>query len=136
MSQPSAGWGALASNEVLRDNAVNVPMPIMTPSRAQSSSEAIESFLEDLTHRRGLSAHTVKNYRSDLLQFRAFAEASLDIKAWSGVNVLTIRAFLAELHKNGIARASIARKLASIRTFFRYLRREGRVDKKRVHRFP
>ena len=104
-------------------------MTIVTPSRAPSSSEAIDSFLEDLTHRRGLAAHTVKNYRSDLLQFRAFAEASLDIKAWSGVDVLTIRAFLAELHKNGIARASIARKLASIRTFFRYLTREGRVDK-------
>ncbi len=116
----------LASDQHLGDNDWQRPMPT---SHAPSSSEAIESFLDDLTHRRGLSAHTVKNYRSDLVQFHTFVEETLDIKAWRGVDVLAIRSFLAELHRTGITRASIARKLASLRTFFRYLTREGRVDK-------
>ncbi len=89
----------------------------------------VDTFLEDLRHRRGLSAHTIKSYRSDLRQFAAFLEDSLGIKRLDKVDVLAIRAFLAELHQNGIARSSTARKLASIRTFFRYLTREGKLDK-------
>ena len=89
----------------------------------------VDTFLEDLRHRRGLSAHTIKSYRSDLLQFAAFLEDSLGIERLDKVDVLAIRAFLAELHQNGIARSSTARKLASIRTFFRYLTREGKLDK-------
>lgn len=88
-------------------------------------NENINAFLEDLEHRRGLSGHTVKNYRSDLIQFAIFADESLEIDRVDQVDVVAIRAFLAELHQRGIARASIARKLASIRTFFRYLIREG-----------
>jgi integrase/recombinase XerC len=87
----------------------------------------IDRFLEDLEHRRGLSVHTVKNYGSDLFQFTTFIEESFDIHRLEDVDVLTIRAFLAELHQQGIARASVARKLASIRTFFRYLAREGKI---------
>ena len=89
----------------------------------------VDAFLEDLRHRRGLSAHTIKSYRSDLLQFGAFLEGSLGIKRLDKVDVLAVRAFLAELHQNGIARSSIARKLAAIRTFFRHLTREGKLDK-------
>ncbi|MGH9322469.1 MAG: tyrosine recombinase XerC [Vicinamibacteria bacterium] len=88
----------------------------------------IRAFLDDLKHRRGLSAHTVTSYGSDLVQFRVFLEESLDITRPSKVDVLAIRSFLAHLHQEGTARSSIARKLAAIRTFFRYLSREGRVD--------
>jgi integrase/recombinase XerC len=88
----------------------------------------VNAFLEDLQHRRGLSAHTVKNYRSDLFQFTAFVAESFGIERLDEVDVLAIRAFLAELHQRGIARASIARKLASIRTLFRYLVREGKIE--------
>ncbi len=90
--------------------------------------EDIDAFLEDLKHRRGLSAHTVKNYGSDLVQFAEFIDESLGIERLDDIDVLAIRAFLAELHQQGIARASIARKLASIRTFFRYLTREGKIE--------
>jgi integrase/recombinase XerC len=89
----------------------------------------LDAFLDDLEHRRGLSSHTVANYHSDLLQFASFLEHELDIKDLSVVDVLSIRAFLAKLHRDGAARASIARKLAAIRTFFRYLAREGIVGK-------
>lgn len=87
----------------------------------------IDNFLEDLSHRRGHSAHTVNNYGSDLVQFTAFIDEELGITELDKIDVLAIRAFLAQLHQRGTARASIARKLASIRTFFRYLTREGKI---------
>lgn len=89
----------------------------------------IQSFLEDLKHRRGLSPHTVANYGSDLLQFRVFLEESLGLTRVVEVDVLAIRSFLAHLHSRGTARASTARKLAAIRTFFRFLAREGQIER-------
>jgi integrase/recombinase XerC len=89
----------------------------------------LDAFLDDLEHRRGLSLHTVENYHSDLLQFEKFLERELGIHEPRGIDVLSIRAFLAKLHRDGAARASIARKLAAIRTFFRHLAREGIVEK-------
>jgi integrase/recombinase XerC len=93
----------------------------------ESLHENIEGFLEDLQHRRGHSAHTIKNYRSDLFQFTTFLGEAMSIEHVAEVDVLAIRAFLADLHRHGLARSSIARKLASVRTFFRYLTREGKL---------
>jgi integrase/recombinase XerC len=87
----------------------------------------IQAFLDDLKHRRGLSPHTVSSYGSDLFQFSAFLEDSVGTTRVSDVDVLAIRSFLAHLHERGTARASIARKLAAIRTFFRFLTREGKI---------
>ena len=89
------------------------------------TGRTIDAFVDDLKHRRGLSTHTIKNYRSDLRQFAEFVHGALGLKKLESVDVLAIRGFLAELHERGVARSSIARKLASIRTFFRYLTREG-----------
>jgi integrase/recombinase XerC len=89
----------------------------------------IRKFLDDLKHRRGLSAHTVASYGSDLHQFQVFLEESQGVSRLADVDVLAIRSFLAHLHASGLERSSIARKLAAIRTFFRYLTREGRIAK-------
>jgi integrase/recombinase XerC len=90
---------------------------------------AIRAFLDDLKHRRGLSANTVSSYESDLVQFQIFLEEELGSSKPSSVDVLAIRSFLAHLHKKDFSRASIARKLATLRTFFRFLLREGAIDK-------
>lgn len=108
-------------SDQLRDN-------MNTPSKMTEKQKELESFLDDLTHRRGLSTHTAKSYRSDLIQFGTFLEESLDVHSWNSVDVLAIRGFLAELHGRGVTRSSIARKLASIRTFFRFLTREGLLE--------
>lgn len=95
--------------------------------------EDVSSFLEDLRHRRGLSLHTVKSYRADLTQFVAFVKEWKSVRRgrvrWADVDTLALRGFLARLHENGLARSSIARKLAALRTFFRYLLREGKISK-------
>ncbi|MGH7370159.1 MAG: tyrosine recombinase XerC, partial [Candidatus Methylomirabilaceae bacterium] len=89
------------------------------------------------------SPHTLKSYEGDLRQFRAFlrtrhpgrakpdADRVEQGDAWhraidpAEIDTLAIRAFIASLHGSGIARSSIARKLATLRSFFRYLCREG-----------
>lgn len=105
--------------------------------------EQIEAYLLYLQAERAASPHTLKNYAIDLQQFRTFLRAGGSPQpepAASGIergdtlgraiepaaiDSLAIRAFVADLHRRGIARSSIARKLATLRSFFRYLCREG-----------
>ena len=94
--------------------------------------EALSAFLEHLLLNENASAHTVRAYESDLSQFIAYtAKAAgrrrIDL-APEDFTHLNIRAFLGDLQKRGISRASAARKLAAIRTFSRHLRREGVLD--------
>jgi integrase/recombinase XerC len=90
---------------------------------------AIRAFLTDLKHRRGLSPNTISSYESDLIQFQVFLDEELGSSKPSSVDVLAIRSFLAHLHAEGLSRASVARKLAALRTFFRFLQREGTIAK-------
>lgn len=92
----------------------------------------LTEFLEHLRLNENASAHTVRAYESDLVQFITFVASDLhrrraDLTA-SDFNHLNIRAFLGDLHKRGNSRSSAARKLAAIRTFGKYLRREGAID--------
>jgi integrase/recombinase XerC len=91
----------------------------------------LKAFLQFLRLNRNASAHTVRAYDSDLSQFIAHAAASLRVKRSEltpeRLDRDAIRGFMAELHTLGQSRASAARKLASIRTFLRYLRREERI---------
>jgi len=94
-------------------------------------NDAIERYLRYLTDERNASPHTLRNYSSDLHQFRDFLKHSLsaaqvDIAA---VDALQIRAYLASLFRDHKQKASIARKLAAIRAFFKFLVRDGLVAK-------
>jgi integrase/recombinase XerC len=92
----------------------------------------LSEFLEHLRLNENASAHTVRAYESDLTQFVAFTAKDAGRKRIDltpgDLTHLTIRAFLGDLQKRGISRASAARKLAAIRTFARYLRREGLIE--------
>jgi integrase/recombinase XerC len=94
--------------------------------------EILREFLAFLRLNRNASAHTVRAYDGDLSQFLAFLSAHAarprpDLEP-ADITRPAIRAFLAELFRLGESRASAARKLAAIRTFLRYLRREGFID--------
>lgn len=88
--------------------------------------EWIERFHTFLAVERNLSPHTCAAYLRDLAEFRAFlaAQGAVDREALLGIDHLLLRRYLAELHKSN-QRTSIARKLSALRTFFRYLVREG-----------
>ena len=94
--------------------------------------DQLAEFLDHLRLNENASAHTVRAYDSDLSQFITFVAAHLgrrrsDLLA-TDFNQGHIRAFLGDLHKRGNSRSSAARKLAAIRTFGRYLRREGSIE--------
>ena len=94
--------------------------------------DALRDFLEYLRFNENASEHTVRAYESDLSQFVTFLAAragqSRSDLTMAGLDHLKIREFLADLHKKGNTRSSAARKLAAIRTFSRYLRREGFIE--------
>jgi len=101
----------------------------------------LERFLEYLEAERNLSEKTVISYRRDLLQFQEFlrttrlclkenlsageADKSPPALDWSRVDKTAVRAFLGYLHGKGLAKSYMVRKLAAIRSFFKYLNREG-----------
>src|SRR5258705_8697943 len=89
----------------------------------------LKAFLQFLAHNRNASAHTVRAYESDLTQFIGYVAAAADLKKRdlepSQLDRAALRGFLGELHEQGLSRASAARKLAAVRTFLRWLRREN-----------
>ena len=94
--------------------------------------ETLDAFLEHLALNDNASAHTVRAYESDLAQFVTFLAQHLGKRRTELTPAdfahVHIRAFLGELHKRGNTRSSAARKLAAIRAFGRYLRREGELE--------
>ncbi len=94
--------------------------------------DCLKDFLQYLQLNRNVSAHTVSAYRSDLTQFVAHVADLAGVTAHSlapaALDRGAIRSFLAALHARGQSRATAARKLASVRAFLRYLRREERID--------
>ena len=91
---------------------------------------AIAEYLAHLRAERDASAHTLRNYRVDLTQFLAYLqerEGDRPIPAPAEVDHLAIRGFLARLHGARLAKTSVARKLAALRSFFRFLCRQGRL---------
>lgn len=94
-------------------------------------NDPLAAFLVHLEAETHASPHTVKSYRTDLGDFRRFvlSTGSGDLAgALRRVDVRAMRAYLAELHTRGLDPVSVARKLAAIRSWFRFLRRRGVVD--------
>jgi integrase/recombinase XerC len=89
-------------------------------------NQAIAKYLEYLRMVRNSSPHTVSNYGKDLRQFLAFlTPPRATPPALRAVNHGMIREFVAHLHDHGLEKSSIARKLAALRSFFKYCVREG-----------
>lgn len=90
---------------------------------------AIKRFLRYLDVERDVSQHTLKAYREDL---EALAEYLSDDRgkppAPGRINPFDLRQYVSDLHEAGYARTSISRRLASLRSFFRFAQREGIVD--------
>jgi integrase/recombinase XerC len=84
----------------------------------------VNAFMEALRNR-AVSEHTLLSYESDLSEFHAFLK-SKKVRL-RDIDHIVIRDFLGHLYELGLQKSSVARKLACLRTFFRFLVRDGRL---------
>ena len=87
-----------------------------------------EQFLAMLQNQRNASAHTMRAYRREVLNFAAYLRETLGVHAKiAAVDHLHIRAYLGQLYERGLTKASVARALAAIRSWFHWLAREHKL---------
>ena len=87
-----------------------------------------EQFLAMLQNERNASAHTIRAYRREVLNFAAYLRETLGVGAnIAAVDHLHIRAYLGQLYDRGLTKASAARALAAIRSWFHWLAKEHRI---------
>jgi integrase/recombinase XerC len=91
--------------------------------------DRLRDFLQFLRFNRNVSPHTVRAYDTDLSLYLEHTAGMHGLKPSqvpvSALDVDSVRAFMDELHARGLARSSAARRLAAVRTFAKYLVREG-----------
>jgi integrase/recombinase XerC len=87
--------------------------------------QAIERFIQYLRYERNASPHTIREYRRDTQQFAAFVTPpGEDPLTFSEIDHRIVREYVGMMYNRGLERASVARRLASLRTFFKYCVRE------------
>ncbi len=90
---------------------------------------AIERWMSHLKAERGCAAATLEAYARDLRQFLAYLKRALNhppsLADLDRIDAKTVRGFLAERRKSGAISRSLARSLSALRTFFRWMEREG-----------
>ena len=94
----------------------------MSPRRA-----GIHAFLAWLGEVRRLSPSTVATYRHDLERFDDWVDAQMPQIDWSELKPDSVRAHVAGEFRNGLSGVSLAKRLSAIRSFYRWLLREGRA---------
>ncbi|MEF8823725.1 MAG: tyrosine recombinase XerC [Desulfohalobiaceae bacterium] len=102
----------------------------MSSDTAQDRPGPVRSFLDFLTAQKGLSQSSVAAYSTDLAQFRGHLlhREEFDLDRPDRIQRKHLYGFIRELHRRGLSRRSIARKLASLRSFFRYCLRTGLIE--------
>jgi integrase/recombinase XerC len=89
--------------------------------------QPVTAFLRHLAVEKNASPHTLRSYRSDLADFEQHLAATSTTLV--SVDVRAVRGWLAALHRRGLDPASVARKLAAVRSFYRFLVRRGGVER-------
>src|SRR5271167_5209194 len=90
--------------------------------------QTAHKYLEYMRSVKNSSPHTVINYGNDLEQFLTYlSPPGVEAPGLKKVSHHLVREFIGHLHENGLEKSSIARKLAALRSFFKYCVREGRL---------
>lgn len=107
-------------------------------------SDSVNSFITYLKVEKHYTENTIINYKSDLAEFCIFLKKE-GISQFASVNYADVRLFLTELHERGFARNTVTRMISSLRSFYRFLIVEKKVDRnpfqstalpKKEHRLP
>lgn len=88
----------------------------------------IDTFINYLRYEKRFSPHTITAYRKDLEQFLTFLDQTLELTTVQEVQHTHVRSWIVELLSSDIAASTINRKLSTLKTFFRFLRRRGRIE--------
>ena len=83
--------------------------------------DAIESFIITLNKERNFSLHTIKAYKNDLNRFNSFLNQGISRIILKKINRNDIRKFLSDEYDNNFTSKTVARRLATIKSFFKYL---------------
>jgi integrase/recombinase XerC len=86
----------------------------------------LEHFIQYLSFEKRYSPHTIGAYEHDVQQFIDFADLTSK-KDFQEVNSFLVRGWIVQLIDDGISNRSVNRKLASLRTYFKWLRKEGEI---------
>jgi len=98
----------------------------MRANMTSNAENLVHAFLDRLAGKPDASVHTLRAYRTDLAQFLAFLKEENATPL--NITHLKLRKFIASLRRSGAAKTTIARKLSSLRSFYKYLCEEGVVE--------
>jgi integrase/recombinase XerC len=99
--------------------------------------QSAEKYLQYMSSVKNSSPHTILNYGKDLSQFIEYlSPPGVQPPALKEITHTIIREFVAHLHDQGLEKSSIARKLAALRSFFKYCVREGLLDENPARLVP
>ncbi len=96
-------------------------------SLSNKARDLLSAFLDHLSNERRVSPLTVKHYRRDLETLGAWC-VEQGVADWERLDTQHVRAFVAARHRAGLSGRSIQRLLSAIRSFFRFLMREGEAN--------
>ncbi|MCF8029646.1 MAG: tyrosine recombinase XerC [Desulfohalobiaceae bacterium] len=104
-------------------------MTVMTRAK-ENEPQAVQSFLDFLSAQKGLSPSSLSAYGLDLAQFRDYLrqQDEPDLHHPHRIRRKHIYGFIRDLHRKRLSRRSIGRKLSSLRSFFRYCRRNELIS--------
>ncbi len=88
----------------------------------------VRDFTQYLAYEKHFSPHTIKAYHQDLEQFSIYLKEQFEVEELGPVSHQMIRSWLVELMNNGVGARSVARKLSSLKTFYKFLQKEGLVQ--------
>lgn len=95
----------------------------------QILSSEISSFTDHLKFEKRYSEHTVKSYHNDLIQFSDFLVTSFGSMALDEISAAVVRSWLASLKNDGLESRSINRKISTLKSFFKFIIRNGKLAK-------
>ena len=90
-------------------------------------AKLIPDFINYLTYEKRFSPHTIAAYQNDLIQLETYIKQQFEVDEVNLINHLMIRSWLVEMMNEKVSSRSIGRKLSTLKTFYKYLLKEGIV---------
>ena len=87
----------------------------------------INEFLDYIDSEKRFSAHTIKSYRTDLLQFFKYLNAEFDVSNPKEIDFNLIRSWMVFNLEKGIKAVTVNRKISTLRTYFKFLMKEKNI---------